>query len=108
MVKNNKAETHGHNLTIHLVAHFIEMMGHKAEIEADFGDYIADVFDWKTGLAYEIQSVNDIKAEKSKFERAMNHGEIKDIIFIHSGNYPTGPMANGKTYQMLKYKIKGE
>ncbi len=113
MVKNNKAETKGHNLTIHLIAHFIEMMGHKAEIEADFGDYIADVFDWKTGLAYEVQTNRNKKAEKSKFDRALLHGEIKDVVFIHlkgaTGHLGFPPRAIVKTliYQNLRKKITG-
>ena len=108
MVKNKRAETPGHNLTCHLVAHFIEMMGHKAEIEADFGDYIADVYDWETGIAYEVQTINDKKTEADKVRRATLHGEINDVIFIYLGTYCTGSIINSKKYQKLKYKIIGE
>lgn len=111
-VKNKKAETPGHNLTNHLIAHFLEMMGHKAELEADFGDYIADVFDWKTGLAYETQTKKDPKAEKSKLDRALLHGEIEDVIFIYTKSshtsFPTLAIRKSKNYQNLKKKIIGE
>ena len=93
-VKNKRAETPGHNLTIHLIAHFLETIGHKAEIEADFGDYIADVFDWKTGLAYEVQTVRDTKAEKSKLDGAILHAEINDVIFIYTKGFPVQPIMN--------------
>ena len=106
-VKNKRAETPGHNLTIHLIAHFIEMMGHKAEIEANFGDYIADVFDWKTGLAYEIQTANNPRVEKSKVDMALLHTEINDVIFIYTKGFPVQPIMNTFWYKQIKKKIIG-
>ena len=107
-VKNKKAETQGHNLTCHLIAHFLESIGHKAELEADFGDYIADVFDWKTGIAYEVQTKKDKKIDKEKLDRALNHVEIDDVIFIYTKDFPTQPIMNTFWYKQIKKKIIGE
>ncbi len=106
-VKNKKAETPSHNLTAHLIAHFLEGIGHKVKLEDDFEDYIADVFDRTTGLAYEVQTKSDPKAEKSKLDRALLHGEIKDVVFIHTKDFPIQPIMNTFWYKQLKKKITG-
>ena len=112
MVGNKKAETKTHNLIKHLIAHFLDQMNHTNEVEADFGDYIADVFDYRTQIAYEIQSKKQSKEEKEKLHRALLHAEIKDLIFIYikgsKTNNSFSSMIGSKMYKQLRYKITGE
>ncbi len=111
MVGNFRAETKTHNLVKHLIAHFLESKGKKAELEVSFGDYIADVFDYTTGIAYEVQSKKQPKLEKEKLEKALLHAEIEDVIFIYLiGTNYTGFLGilRTKVYTGLKYKILGE
>ena len=112
MVGNRKAETKTHNLLKHLIAHFLDQMNHRNDIEVSFGDYIADNFDYTTGLAYEIQSIKQPKLDKEKLRKALLHAEIEDVIFIYlcgakTANSFSGLMG-GKLYKQLKFKITGE
>ena len=111
MVGNFRAETKTHNLVKHLIAHFLESKGKKAELEVSFGDYIADVFDYSTGIAYEVQSRKQPQYEKEKLAKAMLHAEIEDVIFIYlvGAKYTAfSPLFGSKIYKELRYKILGE
>ena len=71
MVGNRKAETAIHSIMKHLIASILERQGHKVEIEADFGDYIADVYDWTTKLAYEVQTNKQKSIEEEKIRKGL-------------------------------------
>ena len=107
MVGNRKAETISHSLLKYLIAHLLEKENHKVEIEADFGDYIADVFDLNSNLAYEIQTVKNEKIDKEKLEKALLHAEINDVIFIYVKDYLPESLLNNLTYIRLRKKIIG-
>ena len=107
MVGNRKAETISHSLLKYLIAHLLEKENHKVEIEADFGDYISDVYSWTTGISYEIQTVKNERADKEKLEKALFHAEINDVIFIYVKDYLPESLLNNLTYIRLRKKIIG-
>ena len=107
LVGNRKSETRNHRLLKYLTAFMIEEYGGEPVIEEDFGDYIADVFDRKEGIAYEIQSKVQPNTEKIKVNKALLHGEIRDVIFLRTQNFKINGITNTDLFKKLRFKIGG-
>jgi len=105
MVGNKKAETKHHRILKYLTAAFIEEAGGCPVIEEDFGDYIADVFDRKERIAYEIQSKKQPEIEKNKVNKALLHGEIRDVIFLRTIDFRIQGLVNTNIIRKLKFKL---
>jgi len=105
MVGNRKAESAPHSIMKHLIASILERQGHKVELEADFGDYIADVYDWKTKLAYEVQTNKQKGLEEEKIKKGLLHGEIFDIIIIRTNEYHLQGISASIAVIKLKFKL---
>ena len=105
MVGNRRAESASHSMMKHLIASILERQGHKVELEADFGDYIADVYDWTTKFAYEVQTRNQKSIEEEKIRKGLLHGEIFDIIIIRTPEYHLNGILASNCLKKLKYKL---
>lgn len=89
MVTNTKAETLRHYIVKCLIYKRLKELGRKANCEFDTeGLGILDDVDWTSGLVFEvIESRLPKKAIKSKLERYLKIGGIRDVIFIYSSNF---------------------
>lgn len=88
MVGNRKMETARHSILKHLFASVLERLGHKVAIEQELGSKgIADIVDWTEGIAYEIQTKQNKKAEKKKLENYLLYSGLVDVIFIYVKDY---------------------
>ncbi len=84
MVGNVKDETLEHFVLKCLIYKRIKELGHKGNCEFDTEGPcgILDVVDWTTGLVYEPQKNMGADIMKSKVEKYLKIGGIRDVIFV--------------------------
>lgn len=80
--KTDKNETVLHYTVKSLTHYVLRSMKHKADMEVDFVDSIADVFDSTTGIAYEPQGNCRKAIVDHKVKKLMLHSEVKDVKII--------------------------
>lgn len=78
-----KAETTKHFLIKCMIFKLLVNADHKAKIERNIGNGVIDVFDFTTGMCYEVETRKNPEYNKRKLEEYLKHTGIKDIIFIY-------------------------